>query len=173
MRHRKNFDHLSAISNDLGWTEERFQPPKSHQIVDSLQHQTKSSLFSSLFRTGQSLNLERKSKKQKTRFPKLKSKSRSVRIDEFSRKMYKESPDKRPYPVCARLIGDTDVNNEFWTKMKKDMISLDCYRFEKISTSTRELQTDYYANVSVCSTFSRKSDWSKCFPTNEKRTLCN
>ena len=53
-RHRKNFDHLSAISNNLGWTEERFQPPKSHQIVDGIHYQIKSSLFFSLFRTGQS-----------------------------------------------------------------------------------------------------------------------
>ena len=100
-RHWKNFDHLSAISNNLGWTEERFQPPKSHQIVDGIHHQIKSSLFFSLFRTGQSLNLERKGKKQKTRFPKLKSKSRSVQIDEFSRKMYQESLYNISCPICA------------------------------------------------------------------------
>ena len=55
MQNCKNFAQSSAISNDLGWTEDRFQPPKSHQIVDSLPHQIKSSLFSSLFRTCESL----------------------------------------------------------------------------------------------------------------------
>ena len=54
MQNCKNFAQSSAISNDLGWTEDRFQPPKSHQIVDSLPHQIKSSLFSSLFRTCES-----------------------------------------------------------------------------------------------------------------------
>ena len=54
MRHCKSCAQSSAISNDLGLTEEQFQPPKSHQIVDSLPHEIKSSLFSSLFRTCES-----------------------------------------------------------------------------------------------------------------------
>ena len=56
--------------HQFGRTEEPFQPPKSHQMVDGIHHQIKSSLFFSLFRTGQSEPPE-KGKKAKNMISKL------------------------------------------------------------------------------------------------------
>ena len=99
MRHWKNFSQSSAISNDLAWTEERFQPPKSHQIVDGIHYQIKSSLFFSLFRTGQSLNLEREKARNKIHD----SRNRKARADprEYARPSYTQLKlTSRPLYIC-------------------------------------------------------------------------